>query len=48
MQVAWVVVFVITIAMVFVIALVMMLFRNEPVTQALVPAISQLANSVRA
>jgi len=48
MQVAWVVVFVITIAMVFVIALVMMLFRNEPATQALVPAISQLANSLRA
>ena len=34
MQVAWVVVFVITLTMLFVVALVMMLFRNEPAAEA--------------
>ena len=34
MQVAGIVVYVVTMTMLFVVALVMMLFRNEPVTQA--------------
>lgn len=47
MQVAWVVVFVVTLTMLFVVALVMMLFRNEPASQAHarahMPAISRTA-----
>jgi hypothetical protein len=38
MQVAGIVVFVVTIAMLFVVALALMLFRNEPVGQAQAPA----------
>ena len=34
MQVAGIVVYVVTLTMLFVVALVMMLFQNEPVTQA--------------
>lgn len=52
MQVAGTVVYLVVMTMFFVVALVMMLFRNEPVTQAQAhmakPAIAAMVQSVRA